>query len=63
MGQGANEVPAEAHECGFIDIEGMRLWKAVTVVGSGDDRWLAHPSKHFWVLQTFERKCLAKVKK
>ena len=29
-----------AVQSGSIGIEGMRLWKVVTVVGSCDDRWL-----------------------
>ena len=30
---------AEATEDGSIGFDGMRLWKVVTVVRSGDDRW------------------------
>ena len=35
-----NEVSDEATEGGSIGVEGMRLLKVVTVVGSVDDRWL-----------------------
>ena len=29
----------EATEGGYIDVDGMRLWKVVTLVKSGNDRW------------------------
>ena len=36
---------AEATEGGSIGIVGMKLWKVVTVVRSGDDRWLVLSSE------------------
>ena len=35
-----NEVLSEATEGTPIAIKGTRLWKVVTVLGSGDDMWL-----------------------
>ena len=37
----------QATEAGALGMEGMKLWKVVAVVGSGDDRWIVlRPCSH-----------------